>query len=199
MRGLLLMLLVWFGAQAGEPGFSLAAVKEAGAGLRTLRLPFVQEKKLALFEEPLLTPGLVEVSRPLAAVRWEFTGQVALLLRDGVIRRVNLESGLEESLGAREANRALGQQMRSMLSGDWSSLTTDYTVTPDPGGQPLVTIEPKDAGLRQFVSRLVLRFRPDLRAPAELRLETPSGDRTTYRFGEPEVDPVIDERRFAGR
>ena len=69
---MLLVLLGIFRTSAGaaEP-FSFARLTAATIGVPTVRVTFTQEKHLAILDEPVIAKGLIEISRPLHAVRWE--------------------------------------------------------------------------------------------------------------------------------
>jgi hypothetical protein len=182
---------------AGEP-FSLARLREVGQGIATLRLPFTQEKHLALFDEPVISAGVIEISRPLAAVRWEYTGRSVLVLSEGRVRRWGGD-GVEEDAGAdAPGTRAARGQMQALLSGDWSALEDLFTVTPDPGGAATLTLTPRSPDLAKYIATIAIAFAPDLSAPRELAVVAADGDRTLYRFGEAQRDVALPASRFTG-
>ena len=85
---------------SAEP-FSLAKLSTANKDLTTVRVAFVQEKHLAILDQPVISPGLIEISKPLGGVRWEYTGKSVLLFKDGHLRRFGAE-GKEETIGAKD-------------------------------------------------------------------------------------------------
>src|SRR3954469_5393764 len=194
IRALLLVAAVAV-AGAAEP-FTLARLHELSQRATTVRLPFIQEKRLAIFPEPVVAKGAIEMNRPLAAIRWEFSGRSLIILKDGRIRRWDDQG--HEQVGDDPSLEALGGQMRAMLTGDFAVLEDLFVVTPDPGGAPALSLTPRKKELARYLTRIGLRFRDDLSAPQELRIVAPGDDVTTYRFGEPEVGIDLPPARFAG-
>ncbi|MBA3848326.1 MAG: outer membrane lipoprotein carrier protein LolA [Planctomycetes bacterium] len=194
MRSLLLSLIV-AAVVAAEP-FTLERLAAISRDIATVRIPFVQEKRLAILPEPVTAEGAIEISRPQAAVRWEFTGRSLMVLADGRIRRWD-DRGREQ-VGDDPSLEALGAQMRALLSGDFASLGELFIVTPDADGAPALTLTPKRAELKRYIERIELRFRADLSAPQELVIVAPGDDLTTYRFAEPQVGIELPAARFAG-
>lgn len=183
-------------AVAPTPEQFLARVKEAQADHQNVRLRFVQEKNLAILDEPIRTPGLIEISRPQRAVRWEFTGKSVLVFLDGKVRRWGAE-GKEEK--ANDPNlKSFHDQMKALLDGDWSGLLQAFEVTPDADGTSAMTLTPRSKDLAKYIARIRIRFRPDFGAPAEMRLVATGGDETIYAFAEPEQPAEIPAARFAG-
>jgi hypothetical protein len=201
MRTLLvLMTSLLFGighvVEAAEIPFSLHKLREISAGIVTLRIPFNQTKRLAMFDEPVITSGLIEINRTLAAVRWEYTGKSVLVLYRDRIRRWDA-SGNEETLGDRDPSRKAAQgQMQAFLTGDWSALEDLFMIKADDSGKPVLRLDAKSADIGKFVSQITIEFRPDLSAPARLTLTSADNDVTEYEFGEPHLGVELPEARF---
>jgi hypothetical protein len=200
MRALLLLLSLSMvlAARGAEP-FSLDRLAAAHQQTRTLRVTFTQEKHLAILDEPVVSRGLIELSRPLEAVRWEFSGKSVLLFKDGRLRRFGAE-GKEETVGGgkdQSASSMIGQ-MKAFLHGDFSSMKEIFTITPDAGGAPLLRFAPKTADLARYITSLEIRWRDDLTAPQHMLLVAAGDDRTEYRFDPPQVDIEIPLERFTG-
>lgn len=158
----------------------------------TLRCAFVQEKRLAILPEPLLLHGVVEASRPLGALRWEFSGRSWLLLRDGRVRRFNAigrEEGSDDP-----ALLPLAAQMRGILRGDLAPLEELFALTRSAEDTVLT---PRDPALARYVERLVFTGRPGAALPERLVLHAAAGDQVEYRFAAPDIDPVLPPERFA--
>ena len=161
-------------------------------------IPFEQEKNFAIFDKPVISKGAIEISRPQAAVRWEFTGRSLLILKKDRVRRWGAE-GKEERSGQNDPSLAsMSAQMRALLTGDFAALKDVFTVTPAADGSPVLTLVPSTPELKRYIERLELRFRDDLSAPQTLLLVASGDDRTTYRFGEPQTGVELAEKRFEG-
>lgn len=198
VRALLLLALAWAfvaEAAAGE-AFSFARLTAATTSIPTVRVTFTQEKHLAILDEPVVTKGLIEISRPLHAVRWEFTGKSVLVYKDGQLRRWGAE-GKEESIGTKDQGvKSLAQQMEAMLDGKWDAMAEIFTVTPDPSGAPLIIFTPKTPDLARYLTRLEVRFRDDLTAPERMLMITAGDDRTDYRYDPPQLAVDLPVERF---
>jgi hypothetical protein len=194
----------WGGAGAAEeatprPLFTLERLEEAGRHFKTLRVAFVQEKHLAILDEPVVNRGVLEISRPLGAVRWEFTGRSVLIFKDGKLRRFGAEGKEESVAGGKDPSiQSMASQMRSFLDGKWGAMKDIFAITPDPGGAPELTFTPLSPDLKKYLTKLVIRFRDDLSAPQSMLMVASGDDRTEYRYEPPEVDVEIAPARFSG-
>jgi Outer membrane lipoprotein carrier protein LolA len=189
---LLLFATVIFSA---EP-FSLAKLSNANKDLTTVRVTFVQEKHLAILDEPVISPGLIEISKLLSCVRWEYTGKSVLLFKDGHLRRFGAE-GKEETVGAKDQGvNSLTSQMKAFLNGDWSAMEELFTITPAADGVPQLNFTPKTPDLSKYITGLTIRWRDDLTAPQQMLLIAAGDDRTEYRFAAPQLGVEIPASRF---
>jgi hypothetical protein len=194
MRALLLLLCI-LAMNAAEP-FSLTRLSAAGKDLTTLRVTFTQEKHLAIVEEPVVTKGLIEISRPLSAVRWEYTGKSVLLFKDGRLRRFGAE-GKEETITSKDQGvNSLVSQMKAFLNGDWKPMEELFTISPAPDGAPQLLFAPKTPDLAKYITSLTIRWRDDLIAPERMILVAAGDDRTEYRFDQPQPGVELPAARF---
>lgn len=194
MRMLFLLLCV-LSLNAAEP-FSLATLTAAAKDVQTLRVTFTQVKHLAILDEPVTSPGLIEISRPLKAVRWEYTGKSVLLFKAGHLRRFGAE-GKEETISAKEQGvNSLVKQMEAFIDGDWSGMEELFTITPAADGSPQLDFTPKTPDLAKYITKLTIRWRPDLSAPEHMLLIAAGDDRTEYRFDPPQVGIGLPVTRF---
>jgi hypothetical protein len=190
-------------AVAAEPStagadapFSLAKLQAARPAFTTVRIPFVQEKHLAILDEPVICTGVIEMNHRLGAVRWEYTGRSVLIFRDGKLRRWGAE-GKEETMGAKDPSlQSMASQMRAFLDGDWTPMQGLFTIAPEPGGATTLIFTPRTPDLAKYITRLVIHFRDDLSAPETILLVAAGDDRTEYRFEAPQAGIAIAEERF---
>lgn len=199
MRCLVAILVLGFAAPgaAAEQRFSLAELRAAAESVEHLRIPFRQVKDLELFDQPVVTPGILEISRPLASVRWEFTGRSILVLSGKRLRRWNAE-GQEEHVHRGPATQALGGQMRALLTGDWRGLEALFDIRLDPTGEPVVELLPRDEEMARYVTSIRMRFNDARTAPTSLVISAPGGDTTRYEFEPPELPAQLAAARFSG-
>lgn len=194
MRIALLFMLATV-LMSAEP-FSLAKLSNANKDLTTVRVAFVQEKNLAILDQPVISPGVIEISRPLGCVRWEYTGKSVLIFKDGHLRRFGAE-GKEETIAAKDKGvNSLTSQMKAFLNGDWSAMEELFTITPAADGVPQLNFTPKTADLSKYITGLTIRWRDDLSAPQHMLLIAAGDDRTEYRFDPPQLGVELPAARF---
>lgn len=198
MRRLLPLLLPILAAAAeADP---LAAIRARAAQVAALRVPFTQEKRLAILDQPLRSEGLLELDRRAHAVRLSFAGSAVLVLRDGRLRRWGPD-GREESAGDDPAQAAVVQRLQALLDGDLAAVGDVFRVDaagPDPErpGCIAVRLLPRTADLGRAIERLELSLRDADAAPVRLLLVAAGGDETDYRFAAPEAPAAIPPARF---
>jgi len=173
----------------------LARVSAGEKGISTVRIPFVQEKHLAIMDDPLLSNGVIEINRTLGAVRWEFTGKSLMIFGHGKIRRWDAE-GKQESVPNDPNLKPFQDQMQAFVSGDWAPLEKAFVLTPDPAGSALLTLTPRSPELSKYLSSIEMRFRDDFTAPKQLRMVAAGGDETIYNFQEPQIGVALPAARF---
>ena len=171
---------------------ALRQAQAAAATIPALRMTFVQTKHLAILDEPLTTPGCLEMDRAAGALRWEFTGQAVLIFSKGHLRRWGPD-GQEENLGGDPGGQAVAKQLQAMLTGDWTPLLSLFTIADGPDGTVVFT--PLTPDIARFIVRLTLSFAA-AGAPTGMLLETTGGDRTEYRFAPPDAGWKPDPARF---
>jgi hypothetical protein len=192
---LLLLLCLVSLLPAAEP-FSLVRLTAAAKDVQTLHVSFTQVKHLAILDEPVTSPGLIEISRPLKAVRWEYTGKSVLLFKGGHLRRFGAE-GKEETITAKDQGvNSLVKQMEAFIDGDWSGMDELFTITPAADGSPQLAFAPKTPDLGKYITGLHIRWRADLSAPEFMELIAAGDDRTEYRFDPPKVGIPLPATRF---
>lgn len=197
MRPLLLLLLAFVltATGAAEP-FSLARLSAAAKDVKTLRVTFTQVKHLAILDEPVTSPGLIEISRPLRAVRWEYTGKSVLLFKGGHLRRFGAE-GKEETITAKDQGvNSVIKQMEAFIDGNWAGMDELFTITPASDGSPQLAFAPRTPDLAKYITSLRITWRADLSAPESMLLVAAGDDRTEYRFDVPQVDLDLPGARF---
>jgi hypothetical protein len=175
----------------------LAAARTAARAAQTARVTFSLTRHLALFDEPVVSTGVLEMDRVGRRVRWEFSGELVLILTDDRLRRWD-GRGTEETIDDGDPGAVmLRRQMEGLLDGDWSALAEIFTFATG-GGPGQVTLTPRVAELAEVVSRIELIFDPASAALRTLAIHTPAGDRTEYAFAMPVVGEPIPDPRFAG-
>jgi len=190
----LIMLCVCCAASAAD---LMTRLQQASQTVQRVRLRFEQSKDLALFDTPVITPGVIELDREQKCLRWEFTGRTVLILAHDTVHKWSAD-GRKDLGGERDPGlQAMRGQMQALLTGDWSAVRAMFSIRETDDGLGLI-LTPSEPVLATYIATVTIRFRADLSAPESLVLEAAGGDRTDYRFSVPEIDPVLDPARFCG-
>jgi hypothetical protein len=173
----------------------LTKVSAGEKGITTVRIPFVQEKHLAIMDDTLTSNGVIEINRTLGAVRWEFTGKSLMIFGHGKIRRWDAQ-GKQESVPNDPNLKPFQDQMQAFVTGDWTPLEQAFTLTPDPAGGAVLTLTPRSPQLAKYLSQIEMHFRDDFTAPKQLRMVASGGDETIYKFSDPQIGVDLPAARF---
>src|SRR5262249_13423411 len=155
------------------------------ASVASVYLEFAQERHLKLFKEPLHSEGVMLIERP-DHVRWETTApyQSILLGDHKSVAQFEFDDGKWNKLhlGFPQMLKRVMEQMSLMHQGKLDALTSDYTVSVATGSVAVVTMVPKDPGVREMLSSLEVRMLPDFSATREVVMNEPSGEYTRIIF-----------------
>jgi len=175
----------------------MSRLQQASQQVHRVRLRFEQHKDLALFDAPVITPGVIELDREHGCLRWEFTGRTVLILAHGAVHKWSADGREEIGFERDPSLQAMRGQMQALLTGDWSTVRALFSIREAGDGLGLI-LTPSEPALAKYLSTVTIRFRADLSAPESLVLEAAGGDRTDYHFAVPDIDPVLDPARFTG-
>ena len=109
----------------------LARIEAALADVRTVRTRFVQEKRLALFKNPLVTRGVILLEMP-DRLLWRVDTPIryALLLDGRQARQWDGETGRTQRIpiDGNPVFAAVTGQLRAWFGGRYSQLAADYEI-----------------------------------------------------------------------
>ncbi len=170
---------------AGDPEeltVFLAEIQAASDQVRSFSSEFVQERRLALFAEPVFFKGSLTVVRP-DRLRWEFTAPVpSVLIFNGErgIRCNDKAPPVHFDLGADPIMKTVAEQLWLWLGGDYSRLNASYDMAKS--GPSALRITPKDQRMSEFISAITITFHKTSRQPEKVEIADPGGDTTILTF-----------------
>jgi outer membrane lipoprotein-sorting protein len=173
------------GGLAGESGdlaAFLAEIQAASDQVRSFSSEFVQERRLALFAEPVFFKGSLTVVRP-DRLRWEFTAPVpSVLIFNGErgMRCNDKAPPVHFDLGADPIMKIVAEQLWLWLGGDYSRLRASYDMAKS--GPSALRITPKEKRLSEFISAITITFDRTSRQPEKVEIADPGGDTTILSF-----------------
>ncbi len=170
-------------------------IQAASAQVQSFSSEFVQERRLALFTDPVIFHGKLTVIRP-DRLRWEFTAPVpSALIFDGKkgIRCNDKAPPAHFDLGTDPVMRTVAEQLWLWLGGDYSKLNDKYHMTQQ--GYSLV-ITPKDQAALDYIGAITITFDPASKQPETVLITEPGGDSTLMRFNSYVLNGVLPDALF---
>ncbi|MDK9708511.1 MAG: outer membrane lipoprotein carrier protein LolA [Desulforhopalus sp.] len=171
-----------FAAEAEELQSFLTEIQAASDKVRSFSSEFVQERRLALFAEPVIFRGSLVVVRP-DRLRWEFISPVpsVLIFRgDRGIRCNDKAPPVHFDLGADPIMRAVAEQLWLWLGGDYSRLNATYQM--EKAGPVSLRISPKDQAMLEYITSITITFNKTSKQPEKVEIVDPGGDTTVISF-----------------
>jgi outer membrane lipoprotein-sorting protein len=207
MMGLCLAMLCTAGTRQAEvllPDAECRAfikqMAQSAQAHNALKARFLQERRLALFDDVLKMKGYFYYRKP-GRIRWEFIdpyASIMLLLEDGRTERFEIIGG--RAVKARTDDRqisgeALSQILR-WLKGDLEPATKDFDVQLYRGATARLVLRPKSESLAAFLSKI--EFEIDSRSYVVLAISLWEGenDVTVIRFLDLDVNPLLPDGLF---
>ena len=160
----------------------LQEIQSASDQVRSFSAKFDQERKLALFAEPVVFHGSLTVARP-DRLRWEFTSPVPSVLIFNGERgmRCNEDAPpVHFDLGGDPIMHRVAEQLWLWLGGDYSRLTSMYLM--EKSGPSSLTITPRDQAVSQYVGAITITFNKTSKQPEKVEIAEPGGDTTVISF-----------------
>lgn len=186
---------------AAEPAADvLGEMEQAMADVRTVKTDFVQEKKMALFNHPLVTRGSIWVEPPHRLLwRVESPMRYALALDGARIRQWDGETGKTTSLSldGNPVFAAVTEQLNAWFGGRYGLLAQDYDVERQAAAPATFTFVPKPtAPSAKMLESVTVVFREDARYIASIRIADRGGDVTTLTFVDTELNVPLDPKAW---
>ena len=195
---------------ADDPHFLEGAERETFLGELESRMAarksvvaeFEQEKVLALFEEPLKSRGAILFEAPTdcascGKLRWEILEpfRSILIVAGKDVAKFEFTSDGERrvlELGrAKDPLLAVMDQIRGWFLGRFDRRESSYALKVARQPEPMIVLEPKDAGLKRNMRAIEVRLASELDGVRSVTILEVSGDRTTMRFQERRKDLAI--------
>lgn len=201
----------WLAASAAQPAAAqstnvadvAAFLKEYTAVVaraKTLYAEFVQERHLALFEDPLRSEGVMCFRKP-DAIRWETTLPYRAIFTctgEGVGQFEFADNAWKKlDLAHMKSLRNVVDGMAFFLEGRYLERQQDYAFTVTRGAETVVLgLVPRNETARQFIEAIEIHLTPDLAITRKVILRQSGGDFTEIRFTRQAIDVVYPPDAF---
>ncbi|MGD9612109.1 MAG: outer membrane lipoprotein carrier protein LolA [Kiritimatiellia bacterium] len=186
---------------AADPAVDvLGQMEKAMADVRTVKTRFVQEKKMALFNHPLVTRGSIWVEPP-EHLLWRVDSPMryALALDGARVRQWDGETGktVAMSLDGNPVFAAVTEQLNAWFGGRYGLLAQDYDVEQRAVAPATFVFVPKPAApSAKMLKSVTVVFREDARYIASIQIDDRSGDVTTLTFEDTEINVPLDPKAW---
>jgi outer membrane lipoprotein-sorting protein len=174
----------------------LARLEEKVSAMQTLKADFIQEKKLAVLDRPLVLKGTIFMQKP-DLFAWHVTEPLryAMVIRKEIIRQWDEDTDQVEeiSLSKNPAFKMAIAQMRGWFSGAYKSMLGEYEVTVVEEDPISLQFIPRKASFaREAIDSLTVVFESDERYIRQIRIMEKRGDSTLLTFVDTLLDSPID-------
>ena len=174
----------------------LANISEKAAPVRSFSCRFEQEKRLAMFDQPVLFSGRLVVSRP-DKLRWEFLAPVpsALLFSGNKGLRCNDQAPpVAFNLQTDPVMHVVAEQLWLWLGAGYAQLEEQYSLTL--ADADTLTVVPRDKGVASYIGSVEIVFDNSTGQPHQVTISEPGGDLTILRFHSYTLNPELSDTAF---
>lgn len=176
----------------------LGKLEASLSNVKTVRTRFVQEKKLALFKNTLVTRGVIQVQPP-DRLLWRVESPIKyVLLIDGKqAKQWDGETGKTQKipLSNNPVFAAVTEQLRSWFGGRYTLLAQEYAIVQRSEMPAKFVFTPKpDTPPAKMLLAVTVTFREDKQYIASIQIDEAGGDSTILRFEATEINIPLDSK-----
>jgi outer membrane lipoprotein carrier protein len=179
---------------AADAGAVLKTLESAGRALKTMSANFVQTKVLVILDEKEELRGGVLLSVP-GRLRWNYTApqESAMLIKDGAFARYIPKSKQVFRGKAPEADLLVGFGPGAADLGKKYEVTLVGEEAVGGAAAWVLDLKPREPGLFSGIRLWVDKARS---VPVQTRLTEPTGDHTTIRFDQVQINTTLPAGSF---
>ncbi len=166
----------------------------------TLKARFLQERRLALFDDVLKMEGYFYYQKP-GRIRWEFIdpyASIMLLLEDGRTERFEIVGG--RAVKARTDNRQVSGEVLTQISlwlkGDFEHAMRDFDVEMHRGAKVRLILRPRSESLAALLSKIEFEIDSRSYLVQAISLWEGENDVTVIHFLDLAVDAPLPDDLF---
>ena len=176
----------------GQTNAVLGRLETALSDVKTVRTRFVQEKRLSLFKNALITRGVIQVEVP-DKLLWRVESPIkyVLLINGKQAKQWDGETGKTQKipLANNPIFAAVTEQLRAWFGGHYSLLAKDYDIVQRSETPPVFVFSPKEGTPpAKMLKTVTVSFREDRRYIMSIQIDEAGGDVTVLKFEETEIN-----------
>jgi outer membrane lipoprotein-sorting protein len=164
----------------------LTRISQQASAVSTVQANFVQEKKMAVFESPVILRGKLFFEKP-DAIAWHVLSPVryAFIVTQGSARQWDGETGSVKAfkLESNPVVRVAAMQLRRWFGGEYTLLTSEYDIakiSTDP--EVFACVPHANNPEARMITRVLIQLRKDERYIERITIEEATGDVTKISF-----------------
>ena len=174
----------------------LARLEERMSAVQSLKANFVQEKHLAILDQPLVLRGSIFMQKPdLFAWHVKEPLRYSMVIEGETISQWDEDTGQVQkiSLSRNPPFKVAIRQMRGWFSGAYRSMRGEYEVTVLDEDPISITFVPRISTFAQeLIERVTIIFESDERYIRQIRIVERRGDSTLLSLGDTALNTAID-------
>lgn len=180
---------------APDTGKMLSRLEQKMSGIQTLQTNFVQEKKLAVFNQKIVLKGTMYLQKPtLFAWHVREPMRYSMIINGNMLCQWDEDTNMVQqiSLAENPAFQVVIAQMKEWFSGKYTALLENYTITiPIKNPVTLEFIPRETTGIHSVINRVTIVFREDEQYIYQIYIEEKSGDSMLLTFVDTQLnDPI---------
>ncbi len=186
-------------ARADDVSDALAKVARARASLKTLTVPFTQERTIGLLASTVKSEGELTMVRP-DKLRWELKAPDAVtywITPEG-FSYATASGGASVGKAAAARFAAVLGDLTALCGGDLESLRKRYDLAvPSTSDGIVLLASPKADDVKKHIKSLELVTTADLADLRRITIEEKNGDRSVITFGKAVRNAAVDPAKMA--
>jgi len=186
-------------ARADDVSEALAKVARARASLKTLTVPFTQERTIGLLASTVKSEGELTMVRP-DKLRWELKAPDAVtywITPEG-FSYATASGGASVGKAAAARFAAVLGDLTALCGGDLESLRKRYDLAvPSTSDGIVLLASPKADDVKKHIKSLELVTTADLADLRRITIEEKNGDRSVITFGKAVRNAAVDPAKMA--
>ena len=186
-------------ARADDVSDALTRIARARASLKTLTVPFTQERTIGLLASTVKSEGELTMVRP-DRLRWELKAPDAVtywITPEG-FSYATASGGASVGKAAAARFAAVLGDLTALCGGDLESLRKRYDLSvPSTSDGIVLLASPKADDVKKHIKSLELLTTPDLTDLRRITIEEKNGDRSVITFGKAVRDAAVDPAKMA--
>jgi len=199
------MMLILLPAQAAIASQSadteslLARLSMQAQDIQTIQSDFVQKKRLAIFNEVLVSKGRFAFQRP-GNLLWEYLepSRSGFILRGKQGWQWDAATGRTKAFSTASSPEmeAVTGQIVAWTTFDLKWLRSRYNIEVASANPLVLRLSPTGQGVKKFLDHMLVQFKSDTRAIHSIELYEADGDWTRITFTAPRLNETLEDKRF---